>query len=53
MFENDFRGIMIMVVGKGHDDPRSNPGWGCLFFTKSYNTLKCMNPTILLPVWGK
>ena len=27
------RGVMVIVVGIGHDDTSSNPGWDWLHFT--------------------
>ena len=27
-------GVMIIVVGNGHDDTISNPGRNCVYFTK-------------------
>ena len=40
------RGVMVIVVGNGHDDTSSNPD--CI--SHSTNTLwKGMNPIILLP----
>ena len=27
------RGVMVIVIGNGHGDPSSNPGWDWLHFT--------------------
>ena len=44
-------GVMVIVVGNGHDDTSSNPGRDCI--SHSTNTLrKGMNP-ILPPPMGK
>ena len=46
------RGVMVIVVGNGHDDSSSNPGRDCI--SHSTNTLgKGMNPIILLPAMDK
>ena len=43
--------VMVIVIGNGHSNQSSNPGWRCLHFT---NTLgKGMNPTILPSIMGK
>ena len=48
----DARGVMVIVVGNGHDDMNSNPGRDCI--SHSTNTLgKGMNPIILPPAMGK
>ena len=26
-------GVMVIVVGNGHSDPSSNPGWSCFYIT--------------------
>ena len=45
------RGVMVIVVGIGHDDTGSNPGRD---ISHSTNTLgKGMNPVILPPAMGK
>ena len=45
------RGVMVIVVGIGHDDTSSNAGRDWLHST---NTLgKGMNPIILPPAMGK
>ena len=33
MAEGGARGVMVIVVGIGHDDTSSNPGWNWLRFT--------------------
>ena len=44
------RGVMVIVVGNGHDDTSSNPGP----ISHCTNTLgKGMNPIILPPAMGK
>ena len=48
------RGVMVIVVGNGHGDTSSNPGWDWLHFSHSTNTFgKGMNPIILPPAMGK
>ena len=27
------QGVIVIIIGNGHPDPSSNPGWGCLHFT--------------------
>ena len=39
------------VVENGHDDPSSNSGRSCLYFT--YPWTKGMNSRTLHPAWGK
>ena len=43
-------GVMVTVVGNGHDNLNSNPGLGCLHFTYLG---KCIDLTILLTAMGK
>ena len=49
---NGYRGVIVIVVGIGHDDTSSNPGRDWLHFNT--NALgKGMNPIILPPAMGK
>ena len=53
ILKDDARGVMVIVVGIGHDDTNSNPDeTDCI--SHSTNTLgKGMNPIILPPAMGK
>ena len=31
--QGDAYGVMVIIVGNGHGDKSSNPGWGWLHFT--------------------
>ena len=43
--------VRVFVVGTGIDDLSSNPGQGCLCFTKTLE--KDMHPSFLLPAMDK
>ena len=32
-FYGGARGVMVIIVGNGHEDTSSNPGWDWLHFT--------------------
>ena len=44
---------MFIVVGNGHYEPRSNPGWAHLHFTITNAFGKIMNAPILSKAKGK